>query len=218
LTGLDFETENQILSAIKLQNKNELYNVLEKIFNYISNEKLNQASTQMIVNDLLGIINRICKEKNVELSQIYSDSITPLEQLASLETLEDIKNWIFTLFNRLVDSISSSTPDVNSLYVKKAISYIHKHYAEKISLFSAANEIGITSVYLSTLFKEELKIGFSDYLCDIRLEKAKVMLEEGKHNLKEIIKSCGFNNYAYFFKVFKKKTGITPKEFLRGNK
>lgn len=215
LTGLDFEAENRILAAIKLQNKNELYNVVDKTFNYISNEKLNQASTQMVVNDLLGVINRSCKEKNIELSRIYQDSIAPHEQLASLETLEEIKNWIFILFDRLVDSISSSTPDVNSLYVKKAISYIHKHYAENISLSSAADEIGITNVYLSALFKDEIKTGFSDYLCDLRLEKAKVLLEEGKQDIKEIIQSCGFNNYAYFFKVFKKKMGITPKEFSR---
>ena len=41
-------------------------------------------------------------------------------------------------------------------------------------------------------------------------------MEEGKKDLKEIIKKCGFNNYAYFFKVFKKRIGVTPKEFLSG--
>jgi two-component system response regulator YesN len=57
--------------------------------------------------------------------------------------------------------------------------------------------------------------GFSDYLIHFRFERAKSLLQEGKKDIKEIVCLCGFSDYAYFFKIFKKKLGVTPKEFTK---
>ena len=39
-------------------------------------------------------------------------------------------------------------------------------------------------------------------------------MQEGKHEIKDIISMCGFNNYAYFFNIFKRKVGVTPKIYI----
>jgi two-component system response regulator YesN len=100
-------------------------------------------------------------------------------------------------------------------YVKKAIQLIKQHYSENISLSFVADRINVSSNYLSTLFKDEVGHGFSDYLIHFRLERAKSLLQEGKKDIKEIVGLCGFSDYAYFFKIFKKKLGVTPKEFVK---
>lgn len=61
-----------------------------------------------------------------------------------------------------------------------------------------AQEINISSVYLSKFFKEELGVGYSEYICDLRLNKAKAFMEVGNTKMKNIIALCGFNNYAYY--------------------
>jgi Response regulator containing CheY-like receiver domain and AraC-type DNA-binding domain len=154
---------------------------------------------------LLGIINRVCKENGTQLSEIYSGNITPNELLISMDTLEEIEEWIQGLFTKLVEIKDTKEGESYSAYVNKTISYIKTHYSENISLSIIAEDICVNSSYLSTLFKEETGTGFSEYLCDIRLEKAKALLEEGKLEMKEIISMCGFNNYAYFFSIFKKE-------------
>jgi YesN/AraC family two-component response regulator len=52
-------------------------------------------------------------------------------------------------------------------------------------------------------------------LSELRVEKAKILLEQNIKPLKEICDLCGFQSYNYFFRVFKNKTGMTPKDYLK---
>lgn len=219
LAGLDSDIEKQLIKNIKLNNLEEVNLLINDIFAYINREKLNAVSSYLIFTDLLGLINRICKERNIDLATIYLNQFSPHELLLKLETLEDIKQWFLTLFKRLYNCIVNVPYIEYSKYVQSALSFISKHFSDDISQQNVADKIGISTVYLSKLFREELGIGFSEYLTNLRLEKAQVLLEEDRLDIREIISVCGFNDYTYFFKVFKKKIGITPKEFInRENK
>jgi two-component system response regulator YesN len=103
----------------------------------------------------------------------------------------------------------------DSSYVKSAIAYMNRDYSKSISLQSVADEIGISMGYLSTIFKTETGQGFADYLNSLRISSAIHLLELGERDFHQIAKKCGFQDYAYFFKVFKKRMGITPKNYLR---
>ena len=95
---------------------------------------------------------------------------------------------------------------------------MRKRYDEDISLSLVAEEIGISHSYLSTVFKNELKCSYSEYLLKIRLEKAIGLMEAGERNIRKIAERSGFNSYEYFFSVFKKTYGVTPKEYVKGGK
>jgi len=92
---------------------------------------------------------------------------------------------------------------------------MNKNYDKDITLSRAASEIGVSYSYLSRKFKEECGQGFSDYLNQLRIENAKQLIEAGDSNIKEIVNQVGFNNYNYFFKVFKDSEGMTPSEYER---
>lgn len=55
-----------------------------------------------------------------------------------------------------------------------------------------------------------------EYLNEVRLERAKELLDNSELKLKEIIDEVGFGSYPYFFSLFKKKYGMTPKEYQKG--
>ena len=57
-------------------------------------------------------------------------------------------------------------------------------------------------------------MGCKEYLLDLKLDYLKQKMEEGG-KLKDILKKEGFTNYPYFFKMFKKKYGVTPKEYMK---
>lgn len=103
-----------------------------------------------------------------------------------------------------------------SVPVRKMVSYIHQHYMDGISLGDAADNAGMNSSYLSTLFKNEVGTGFVEYLNEVRLERAKELMDSSQLRLKEIIDEVGFCSYPYFFSLFKKKYGMTPKEYQKG--
>jgi two-component system response regulator YesN len=138
--------------------------------------------------------------------------------MASLETLDEIQKWLEGIFQRLVHLLHYSEEQTVSPNIRKATAYMKKHLHENISLGDVADEVGISAPYLSLIFKEEQGIGFLDYFMELRLDKAKTLLLEEKYELKEIAAACGFQNYPYFFNVFKKKVGMTPGAYVKLNK
>ena len=82
-----------------------------------------------------------------------------------------------------------------------------------ISLDSVAQAVSISPYYFSKLFKEETGTNFSDYLTELRINRAKQLLDEDPdRNIKEISIESGYSNPNYFSRIFKKWTGSTPTE------
>ncbi|MCU6707851.1 response regulator [Paenibacillus sp. J5C_2022] len=215
ICGLDIQLEKRLLSAIRAGNISAVKEDLAHIFTAIKQRSLSMNSSQLIFNDLLGLLHRVCKEKEVQLSLLYSSEELPHDILGGFQTLDELKNWFESLFQRYFHETREEDDKLYSPYTNQALRFIRQHYMNDISLSHTAEHIGISSAYLSTLFKNEMKVGFSDYLTAFRLEQAKSFLEEGKE-IQDIAKLCGFNSQHYFFRIFKKRTGITPGEYVKG--
>ena len=76
-----------------------------------------------------------------------------------------------------------------------------------------SKNLGVTSPYLSMLFKHVTGLTFRDYLNKVRVEDAKRLLISTDYQIMEIAVACGFNDQSYFTKVFKKYTGLSPRNF-----
>ena len=98
-------------------------------------------------------------------------------------------------------------------YLDQAIQYIDSHYAEELSAAEVANACYISESYLSKLFRKKLDTSFSEYLNFVRIEKAKALLVNTNYMIYEIAEQTGFNTDKYFTMVFKKLTGISPRQY-----
>lgn len=76
-----------------------------------------------------------------------------------------------------------------------------------------AKELGISSYYLSKLFKESENVNYIDYVNNLRIEYAKKQLMETEKSIKEICMESGYGDPNYFSRIFKKWTGVTPTEY-----
>jgi len=104
-------------------------------------------------------------------------------------------------------------PDSYHKVIERTKDYIQEKYAENLSLERVAREAGVSACYLSKLFKKEEGINFKQYVIKIRMEKAKFLLGEGKLNIGEVARACGYSEAGYFCRVFKQYWGVLPKEF-----
>lgn len=91
--------------------------------------------------------------------------------------------------------------------------YVRENYGEKLTLAAIASKIGISQGYLSSVFKKQTGGNLNDYINQMKIEKAKELLEKHEYMMYEISDMLGFENPYYFSKVFKKLTGITPSEY-----
>lgn len=99
--------------------------------------------------------------------------------------------------------------------MKKAVDIIRQRYAEKLSLKTIADEVGISPSYLSRKFKEETGINYLDFLNQYRIQQGIDLLTEGGYKVYEVSAMTGFNDYKHFSEVFKKYIGVSPTDFIK---
>ncbi len=100
-------------------------------------------------------------------------------------------------------------------YVTKAFLCIENKYSQDISLEDVAQLVGISPFYLSRLLKQELNETFVEILTKVRIGQALILLQDPKKTIRQIGESVGYSNTTYFYKVFKKQTGMTVGEVRR---
>ncbi|MCL2628402.1 MAG: response regulator [Oscillospiraceae bacterium] len=127
--------------------------------------------------------------------------------------------------NKLLDAVRELTAkiDIERGYsekvnplVKKALRFISENYSTNLSLETVASAIAVNPSHLSRTFKKETGEVITDYINHIRIEKAKELLALTDMLVYEAAEAVGFNDPAYFSIVFKKNTGISPKDFKDG--
>lgn len=98
--------------------------------------------------------------------------------------------------------------------VKQAIAYIRNNYQNKeINLENIANNLHVSSVYLSKMIKQELGESYIQILTRLRINKAKQLLEHTDWSIREIAEVIGYDSQHYFSTAFKKMEGISPKGY-----
>ena len=116
-----------------------------------------------------------------------------------------------SLCNRLIDK-SKKTPVV--IEVQK---YINRNYNnEDLSISEIANTLGISQTYLTRLFKREVGMTFADYLTNVRIKNAIILMIDPSLKLYEIAKLIGYGTQHYFSNVFRKNVGISPQDYKLG--
>lgn len=100
-------------------------------------------------------------------------------------------------------------------YISKTIGEIRLHYAEKLSVETISDKLGVSSSYLSRKFKEVTGQTFLDFLNKYRVQQAVSLLETRTYRISEISEATGFSDYKHFCAVFKKYTTKSPTKFIK---
>lgn len=96
--------------------------------------------------------------------------------------------------------------------------YIQRNYSRKITLNDIAQELHANSSYLSRLYKKESGMNLFDVVLQKRIEKAKEYMEDTDRKIYEISQAVGFDDTGYFSRVFKKYSGMSPREYQNGKR
>lgn len=92
-------------------------------------------------------------------------------------------------------------------------SYIKKNLSEKITLAKISEATFFSPVHCENVFKRETGRSIIDYVLNERIRKAKALLTEGSLSLTKISQAVGFSDYNYFSRIFKQRTGVSPKAY-----
>lgn len=183
----------------------------EIISNKTSFIKIPASNQQLVIfpiiykNETIGIV-------------IFIESINDKLTIPQLKTIisllkTQIKSAERNVFHDF-KTVKYNTATHQQELIEKVLNHIDANYYDPcLNLKEISKESGISYYYLSHLFKKFLKITFSNYLRNHRLKVASRMMRDQRLTLSEIAYECGFDDPAYFSRVFKKSFGISPTFF-----
>lgn len=160
------------------------------------------------------LATRFAIEGGLESETAYNVSDLYIQKLDKLNTEAEIRalnKEMFTFFTKRV--AAAKTRGIYSKPVVECIDYIYYHLHERVKLAELAKSVSLNPSYLSTLFKKEVGVSVSDYIMSRRIEAAENMLKYADYSYSQIGAYLAFNEQSYFIKVFKRYTGITPREY-----
>jgi two-component system response regulator YesN len=136
-----------------------------------------------------------------------------LSDMQNSTSYEEIKNWWLNKIADIAKHMANRKKNQSESIVTKAVGFLNENYRKDISLDDVSREVNINPYYFSKRFKEETGVNFIDYLTNIRIGKAKELLEDPMLSIKEICNLSGYSDPNYFSRIFKKVENITPSEF-----
>ena len=101
--------------------------------------------------------------------------------------------------------------------IETLLEYIETNISRNLSLNKISNALGLSSSYLSTLFKKETGITFSEYTKSIKIRHAKILLKSSMLEINEIVFELGYKNISNFYRDFKSVENLTPLEYRKNN-
>ncbi len=110
-------------------------------------------------------------------------------------------------------STERAAEEGRQMIVDTIITYLNEHISDSVTLDDVVEAICFSKTYIKTLFKEKTGTTIVKYLTNLRIDKAKRLISEGKMTFSEIAAACGFASVHYFSNTFKKITEMTPTEY-----
>ena len=163
------------------------------------------------VIELCALLSRAAIDRDGDAERILDLNEKLIREISSTGDFNEICYILSDNIDVFTEQFIES--DQHHSAITHAIRYLSNHYSEAVTLASAAKSAGVHPSYLSALFRKVTGLTFKDYLNQIRVEHALELLKNTDYPIMEIAISCGFNDQSYFTKVFKKQTGMTPRQF-----
>lgn len=144
--------------------------------------------------------------------QIARDGLISYQEIEKKATKEEIQEYAQKMIKDIARHIEADKIGSSHATILELLAYIEEYYNKDIGLNELADRVGMSTAYLSVLFKSEVGTSYVKYLTNLRIKHAKKLLKEG-YKVSEVSEMVGYNNYRYFCDIFKKCVGKTPNEY-----
>ena len=193
----------------------EVENWIANLFYDIKNSKYSLINLNGHCNQLITNLNKVMKYYCDYFENLYPQIYFDYTDIGNNEDINDIMQWFQITYKEVTEYCSRfKFYQGDNKIITQAINFMINHHKEELSLEDIAVHCNISRVYLCQLFKKETNRTITDVLKEIRIEKAKLLIELDEYKMYEIAELVGFGEHSsYFVKVFKSITGYTPSEY-----
>lgn len=164
-----------------------------------------------VVRNLIPSVNNLVANREMLFEEIFNN----LSKGFHDENLEYVNFCLGHLLATFIyaNKTSEDMDEESNPLVRRAIDFMHKNIDKKLTLQQISNEVGYSPTYFTTLFKKETSYSPLSYFSHLKILKATEYLDYTRQKVKEISFSLGYSDPYYFTKDFKKKMGMSPRQY-----
>lgn len=205
-------SETRILNHLDAGDLEQIISELAVIRKEIVREDyISYDNILFIYNQLAGVTLKHLRENNISTARIFAGRGNIYSALASLETLDELEDYMRLFFGEIVQYLARSSSEEN--YGERIIRHLEEHFREEIVFEDMAKTIGISYSYMRKIVYELTGKSLIDYMNLLRIEKAKQLLLESSLTVAQISAEVGYNNVQSFNRFFRKYEGMSPSGF-----
>lgn len=206
------EKLNVMEGLLKGENLEAYMEELEDILKTLSKAKRHSMYALEIYYSIGNMLITFINKHNIRPQLASRIQLMELFDPGAFVTWEQAAEYIRRLTEAIREICRISSQNTITGITEKTKSYILSNLGSDLSLTAIGQEIGFNPIYLSRVFKQIEGTSIREYIENCRMEMAKRLIVNSRMKIYEIAEKCGYQNTAYFIKIFKAHFGMTPQE------
>lgn len=209
------ESRSEIRRAFEEMDTQALYAIISKMIEIFDGRSdLLVPATDAACNILYMATSLLADGEEI-VEHIFEHEPEGYRAIYQMHTIEEIAGWLITFRDGCAGILSTRRQSYKEQIVKNVQEYIKRNLGTKLSLNQVADVFNFSPNYLSHLFSKIAKVNYVEYITETKITAAKEMMLRGEGRIYEISQKLGYESAFYFSKVFKKVTGMSPREYMQ---
>ncbi|MBR0496761.1 MAG: response regulator [Treponema sp.] len=212
---LDLKENDPLVERLKYAGKNDISAIIDESMELIKNNpgQFSVFASYLLV-DLIFAVSKLVEKLGGDIKKLKPEILQRKFIDDAVGDEKDFRKKVEQVLSFALEYRDSKMTGKYGDVILKAKRYIEEHYADQnTTLTTVAEAVALSPNHFSTIFSQECKTTFIEYLTNVRLENAKRLMRETEMKGYDIAYECGFSDPHYFSYIFKKNTGLSPREY-----
>ena len=212
---LDLKENDPLVDRLKYAGKNDISAIIEESMELIRNNP-GQFSVfaSYILVDLIFSVSKLVEKFGGDIKELKPEILQRKFVDDAVNNEEDFRQKVEQVLTFALEFRDSKMTGKYGDVILKAKRFIEENYADQnTTLTGVAEAVALSPNHFSTIFSQECNTTFIEYLTNVRIENAKRLIRETEMKGYDIAYECGFSDPHYFSYIFKKNTGMSPREY-----
>lgn len=210
-TGQDKKQLEHIEYLIRYKESSKLLKEIHSLFTVWKEERSSQLRVEADIKYMFRMLqNAYLNGRDLPETDFLIDDV-----FYNVQTMEELEESIKELVRQYIPEAESENLGNREQLFASILTYLNTHISEAVSLGDVCRKFGVSQTSLSRMFRTYKETSFSNYLTEIRIERAKEIMKNAPDSyVKDIAERCGYGDQFYFSRIFRSVTGVCPKEYM----
>lgn len=208
------QTYQKLLQGLKASDEHQVEQEKQKLFHSLQSMSLEEGRRECLAVILMVV--KGLQDTYETMWMLFQEDVDYYQKLERLDQVRSLEIWMNNYFRWVLDYLIRTCDDKQADVILRAKRFIQDNYSNpELTLGSVAGYVGLNEKYFSSRFTKEAGNTFSNYLTEVRIRKARELMDQTDLKIYEISQSVGYNSVEHFTRVFKKVCQISPSMYKK---